>query len=190
MSKRHSTKHPYVYAALIFSFLLLTGCGVIVRPDNIPVLKGYEKVSLAGTSLLVTNAEKDSSEFEVPNDRGARSGITTNRYVWSKIFVQALAGELARRGAQVRINAPQTLGIAVPEIIFNQFGNLFQFRVLVAATLSTGWSRDYEGIAEGGLNAFESRTVMFNRLAGQALAEAVKSMLRDDEFVAQLHHEE
>jgi hypothetical protein len=62
--------------------------------------------------------------------------------------------------------------------------------VVVAATSSTGWSRDYEGIAEAGLNAFESRTVMFNRLAGEALAEAIKSMLRDDEFLMQLRRKE
>jgi hypothetical protein len=40
------------------------------------------------------------------------------------------------------------------------------------------------------LNAFESRTVMFNRLAGEALTEAAKSMLRDDEFLMQLRHRE
>ena len=188
MNERYSTIHLGTYAALIFSFVLIPGCGVSIRPDNIPVLQGYENVSLTGASLLVTNTEQDSSEFVIRNDSGAKSGITANRYAWSKMFVEALAGELARRGAQVRINAPLTLSIAVPGIIFNQFGNLYQFRVVVAAASSTGWSRDYEGIAEAGLKGFESRTVMFDRLAGEALAEAVKSMLRDDEFLMQLHH--
>ncbi len=190
MNKRYSTIQLGTYAALIFSVLLIPACGFSIRPDNIPVLRGYENVSLTGASLLVTSMEQDTSEFVVRNDSGAKSGITANRYAWSKMFVQALAGELARRGAEVRINAPLTLSIALPGIIFNQFGNLFQFRVVVAARLSTGWSRDYEGIAEAGLNAFESRTVMFNRLAGVALAEAVKSMLRDDEFLMQLRQRE
>ncbi len=190
MNERYSTIRLGAYAVLMFSFVLIPGCGVSVRPDNIPVLQGYENVSLRGASLLVANTEQDSSEYVVRNDSGAESGITANRYAWSKMFVQALAGELARRGAEVRINAPLTLSIALPEIIFNQFGNLFQFRVVVAVTLSTGWSRDYEGIAEAGLNAFESRTGMFNRLAGEALAEAAKSMLRDDEFLMQLRHGE
>ncbi len=193
MEKRHLTIPLLASSALILSVLLIPGCGVSVRPDTIPVLKGYENVSLTGASLLVTNTEQDSVEYVVRNDSGAKSGITANRWAWSKMFVEALAGELSRRGAQVRINAPVTLGIAVPEITFNQFGNIYQFRVVVTASLSTGWSRDYEGIAEAGLKAFESRAAMFNRLAGEALAEAVKSMLRDDEFlmrIRQIDHKE
>jgi hypothetical protein len=100
MNERYSTIHLGTYAALIFSFVLIPGCGVSIRPDNIPVLQGYENVSLTGASLLVTSTEQDSSEYVVRNDSGAKSGITANRYAWSKMFVQALAGELARRGSR------------------------------------------------------------------------------------------
>ncbi len=165
---------------------MLAGCSIAARPDALPALREYGKASLTGVSLIVINAEKDPSDHEIRNDSGAKSGIVANRFVWSSMFVEALAGELARRGARVRVNAPLTLGIAVPDITFNQFGTLFQFRVVVAVVSSTGWSRDYEGIAEAHLKAFESRAALVNRLAGEVLAEAVKAMLRDDDFLTHL----
>ncbi len=187
-------KYPFIYKntfiAALFCVLLIAGCSLTVKPDTIPLVHEYGKVSLTGATLIVTNAENDSSVREIRNDSGAKWGITANRYVWSKMLVQALAGELARRGAQVQVNAPITLGIAVPEIVFNQYGKLCQFRVVVSVHSSTGWSRDYEGIAETRPSAFESMAVLVNRLAGEALAEAIKSILRDDDFLAQLRQKE
>ncbi len=174
--------------AWIFCVLLISGCSIAVRPDHIPALKDYGKVSLTGVSLIVVNVEKDSTEHEIRNDKGAKSGVVANRFVWSSLFVQALAGEFAARGAQVRATAPLTLGIAVSEIIFNQFGNVCQFRIVVNIKASTGWSREYEGIAEGQPKLFESTGNLVNRLANEALAEVIKSILRDDDFLNQLRH--
>ncbi len=187
-------RYPFVYrntfAAALFCILPIAGCSLTVKPDTIPMVHEYGKVSLSGATLIVTNAEKDSSVREIRNHSGAKWGITANRYVWSKMLVDALAGELAWRGAQVQVNAPLTLSVAIPEIVFNQYGKLCQFRVVVSILSSTGWSRDYEGIAEARPSAFESMTVLVNRLAGEALAEAIKSILRDDDFLTQLRHNE
>ncbi len=188
MIKRYPSARRKYSTAWIFCLVLISGCSITARPDHIPVLKEYGKVSLAGASFIVMNAEKDSSEHEIRNDKGAKSGVVANRFVWSKLLVQALAGEFAARGAQVRATAALSLGVSVPEIIFNQFGNVCQFRVVVNIKASTGWSRDYEGIAEGQPNLFESTGVLVNRLANEALAEVIKSVLRDDDFLAHLRH--
>ncbi len=190
MKKRYPLVYRNIFVAVLFCVLLIAGCSLTVRPDTIPMVREYGKVSLTGATLIVTNAENDSSVREIRNDSGAKWGITANRYVWSRMLVQALAGELARRGAQVQVNAPITLGVAIPEIVFNQYGKLCQFRVVVSVHSSTGWSRDYEGIAETRPSAFESMAVLVNRLAGEALAEAIKSILRDDDFQAQLRQKE
>ena len=173
-------------ASLICSAVLLAGCSITVMPNRVPPVKGYEELSLTEASLIITNAEKDSAEYAIQNEKGTKTGLLANRQRWSKRLVEALASELAKRGAQVRINAPLTLNIALPRITFSQFKNLYQFKATVTATLSTGWSRNYEGIAETGLNAFESVTAMADRLAGQALTNAVKAMLRDEDFLAHL----
>ncbi len=164
----------------------LAACSIMVLPNDVRPITGFEAVSLAEVSCIVTNAEEDSSEHVILNDKGEKTGIRANRQAWSKKLVEALAVELAKRGAHVRINAPLTLNVALPEITFTQIGNLNQFIVKVVVASSTGWSGKYEGIAESGLSAFESMNVMANRLAGQALAEAIKAMLRDEDFVAQL----
>ncbi len=190
MKKRYLFAYRNTFAAALFCVLLIAGCSLTVKPDTIPTLREYGKVSLSGATLLVTNAEKDSSVYEIRNQSGAKWGITANRFVWSKMLVQALAGEFAWRGAQVQINAPLTLSVAISEIVFNQYGKLCQLRVVVSILSSTGWSRDYEGIAEARPGAFESMAVLVNRLAGEALAEAIKSLLRDDDFLTQLRHKE
>ncbi len=190
MKKRYPFEGRNTFAAPLFCILLISGCSLTVKPDTIPTLHEYGKVSLAGVSLIITNAEKDSAEHEIRNDSGAKWGIVANRSVWSKMFVQALASEFAVRGAQVRINAPLKLGIAVPQIVFNQYGKLRQFRVVVSVLLSTGWSRDYEGIAEALPGTFESTADLVNRLAGESLAEVIKSVLRDEDFLNKLRHTE
>ncbi len=188
MKKRDHVVQRGAVAAVICSVALLAGCSITVVPDNVPPIKEFETMSLAGVFCIITNAEHDSSEYMILNDKGEKTGIRANRQVWSKRFVVALASELAKRGAQVRINAPLTLDAALREITFTQIGNLNQFIVKVAVTSSAGWSGNYEGIAESDLSAFESMAAMADRLAGQALAEAVKAMLRDEDFIAQLRN--
>jgi hypothetical protein len=173
-------------AALAVCSVLLAGCGVKVVPNNVPIIKNIETASLNGVSLIVVNGEKDSSDSKILNEKGQNLGFAANKQAWSKKLVESLASELARRGTQVRANAPLTLTVALPDIIFNQTRDVYQFKVKAAVSLSTGWSKNYDGIAESGLGFFESVDAMANRLAGQALSEAVRSMLGDDEFIAQL----
>ncbi len=173
-------------AVLISGAVLLAGCSITVMPDNIPMIKEYETVSLAGDCLIVTNAEKDSTVYEVPNEKGGKSGLRGNRQAMSKTLVESLAMELARRGASVRVGAPVTLGLALPEALFVQINDVYRFKVKVSVSSSLGWSKNYDGIAESSLGTTESATAMANRLAAQALAGSIKAMLADSDFLAQL----
>lgn len=175
-----------IVAVLICGAAMLVGCSITVMPNNVPLIKGFETRSLKGVSLIVANAEKDATEYDIRNDRGDNSGLRTNRRAWSAKLVESLAGELARRGARVESHASLTLSITLPEIIFTQTRDLYQFKVKVLVSSSRVWSKNYEGIAESGLIGIESTTSMTNRLAGQALQEAVKAMLDDAEFLARL----
>jgi hypothetical protein len=173
-------------AALVISAVLVLGCSVAVKPGNVPMVKGIDNVSLKGVSLIVMNAEKDSSEFEIPNEKGQKLGIIANRQVWSGKLVEALSGELAKRGAQLRSRAPLQLSVAIPDIIFGMANNSYQFTVKVSVTSSKGWSKTYDGVAESGTGLLESTTSLTERLAGQALTAAVKAMLGDAEFLKQV----
>lgn len=173
-------------AALICSVALLAGCSYTAMPKNVPAIMGYEMVSLTEVSVIVTNAEKDSAEHKILTEGKEDSGFRANRQAWSKKLVEALARELARRGAQVRSNALLTLGLALPEITFIETKMDYQFKVKVVVSSSTGWSKTYEGIAGTSRYRAVSMTTEADRLAGEALAEAVKAMLGDAEFLAQL----
>ncbi len=173
-------------AVLMSGAVLFAGCSITVTPGNIPMIKEYETVSLAGDCLIVTNAEKDSTVYEVPNEKGGKSGLRGNRQAMSKILVESLAMELARRGASVQVGAPMTLRLALPEALFVQINDVYRFKVKVSVSSSTGWSKNYDGIAESGLGTTESATAMANRLAALALAGSIKAMLADSDFLAQL----
>lgn len=173
-------------AALICSAALLSGCSYAIMPKSVPPIKGYEALSLTAVSVTVRNAEKDATEYEILTDEGQNPGLRANRQAWSKRLVEALAGELARRGARVSSDAPVTLSLALPEIIFLQTSALYQLKVKVAVSTSTGWSKQYEGIAGSSRYRAWSVTAEADRWAAQALAEAVKAMLGDPEFLAHL----
>lgn len=173
-------------AALICGAALLAGCSYTALPKNLPLIKEYEEVSLTGVSLIVTNTEKDPAEHDILTDEGERSGFRANRQAWSKRLVEALARELARRGAQVRSDAPVRLDITLPEITFIQTRSLYRFSVKVVVSSSRGWSKNYEGIAGSNRYGVWSTAAAADQWAGQALAEAVKAMLGDTEFLAHL----
>ena len=109
-----------------------------------------------------------------------------NRQAWSKKLVEALARELSRRGAQIRLSAPLKLGIALPKVLIGQQGERYQFKLAVSVSSTAGWSKNYDAAVESGAGYFEPVGAMADRLAGLALAEAVRVMLSDAEFVAQL----
>ena len=173
-------------AALIFSTVLLAGCSYTALPNNVPPSAGYVDLSLKNISVIVKNAEENTSTEEILTDQGELSGFQANRQLWSKKLVESLAAELARRGAMVRSNAPVKLSIALPEITMLQTTNLYQFRVKVLVVSSKGWSKTYEGVAGGDINSVWSVTSAAAQWSGQALAEAIKAMMHDREFLAAL----
>lgn len=177
-------KH-FAVVALTFGMALLAGCSYTVMPKSIQPIRGGENASLKGVSLIVMSAEKDTSDYAIPTDTGDRSALRANRQAWSTMLVENLAGELAKRGARVSSKARLTMNISLPEITFSRNNELYRFSVKVLVASSTGWQKNYVGTAESGRGSFESISSMVNRLAGQALAEDVKVMLNDAEFIKQ-----
>ncbi|HTG02271.1 MAG TPA: hypothetical protein VK654_16945 [Nitrospirota bacterium] len=175
---------PCIFTALVG---LAVSCTVAVKPGVVPGVKGINNVSLKGVSLIVVNGEKDALPFEIPNEKGQKIGITANKQAWTGKLVEALSGELAKRGAQIRSKAPLQLTLAIPEIVFSMPGNSYQFTVKVAASSSKGWSKNFEGTGQTTSGLLESTTALTDRLAGLALSEAVKAMLSDADFLKQLN---
>jgi len=176
----------WAVAVLILSAALLPSCSVPVMPKNIPLVKEAQEVSLSGVSVIVTNAEKDAVEHDILTDKEQESGLRGSRQAWSGKLVETLARELARRGARVSSTASLTLSVALPGITFVQTRELYQIKVKVAVSSSSVWSKEYEGLAGVSVNSVWTITEATDQLAGRALAGAVKAMLEDPEFLAQL----
>lgn len=173
-------------AALIFITALLAGCNYTAMPNNVPRITRADELLLKNISVIIINAEKNGSIEEILTDEGETSGFQANRQRWSKKLVESLAAELARRGAIVRSTAPVKLSIELPEITMLQTTNLYQFRVKALVVSSTGWSKTYEGIAGGDINSVWSVTAAAAQWSGQALAEVIKTMMHDREFLTAL----
>jgi hypothetical protein len=186
MNKVCYGKRNWFTAALICITALLAGCSYTAMPNDVPRIAGYDDLSLKNISVLVKNAEKHASTEEILTDHGDPSGFQANRQRWSKKLVESLAAELARRGAIVRSTAPVKLSIELPEITMLQTTNLYQFKVKVLVVSSTGWSKTYEGVAGGDINSVWSVTAAAAQWSGQALSEAIKSMMHDREFLTAL----
>jgi uncharacterized lipoprotein YajG len=163
---------------------MLAGCSIAVHPKHVPSSAGAGAPDLTGAIIMVANAEQDSSEYAVRDEKGKSTPVIVNRMKWSRKLVETLASDMAKRGARVRANPKVTLNISIPEITFSQFGELFQFKVTAAVVASTGWSRQYDGIAETTPGVIESSAGMTERLAGDALSKVIRAMLRDEDFVA------
>jgi hypothetical protein len=154
-------------------------------PKNVPLIKGYEAISLSGAALILLNAEKDSSEYAIPTPEGTASALRANRQAWSKTLVESLSRELAKRGARLSSKASLRLSISLPEIQFAQNKERYEFKLKALVASSTGWSKTFEGVAESELGSVESVFAMTDRLAGIALGDAVKAMLGNTEFLMQ-----
>lgn len=175
-----------VLPVLVLCLALLGGCSTyVVMPKVPPPVRGDEAQSLSAVSLLVVNAEKDPAEHEILTADKGWSGFRGNRQAWSKRLVEALSRELAVRGARVRSNAPVVLSLAVPEITFSETRDQFQFTVRVVVSSSAGWSTEYEGVAASSAST-RSIQAEAERLAGHALADAVRKMLGDTAFLVRL----
>jgi hypothetical protein len=183
-----TTKRPF-RKRLAACFLLATiaaGCSYTAVPRLVPLLPDAETRSLAGIWVMVANVEKDDSLISIPGNDRQNSYFKANRQVWSRKLVESLAGELARRGARVRGGAPITLNVALPEIVFIETRDSYQFRVKAAVRSSRGWSKEYTGVAGVTASSVFSVQKETDRLAGQALANVIKEMLGDEEFLRQL----
>ena len=163
----------------------MSGCVVTAVPDRVPLQKGMLQQNLAGVSLVVMSASRDASPYPILTDAGVDVGFVGDRQAWSKKLAEALAGELARKGASLRSTATIKLSVEVTEITLVQTGEANQFKVKVSASAS-GWTKDYEASAETTTGFFETVDGMSHRLAGMSLAGIVKSMLEDPAFLAQL----
>ncbi len=175
-----------IAALTIACTMLCTGCMVTAHPDRIPPVRDAGPASLAGIAVVVQSAQQDASPYPILTSAGADVGFVADRKAWSRQTAEALAGELARRGAQLSVTAPLKLGVAVTSITLTQTGGNNQFTVNVRMTASSGWSKDYQGSAEAATGMFESVDRMSQRLAGIVLAKAIRAMLEDPEFVKQL----
>jgi len=176
-----------VLPILVLCLALLGGCSTyMVVPKALPPVKGYEALSLSAVSLIVVNAEKDPTEQDILTAQKGRSGFRGNRQAWAKRLVESLSRELAVHGARVRSDAPVVLSLAVPEITFSETRDQFQFTVRVVVSSSVGWAKEYEGVAASTVTSTGSMQAEVDRLAGQALTDAVRKMLGDTAFLVRL----
>ena len=134
--------------ASITGMLLLIGCTVTAVPERVPMQKGSLEKDLTGVSLVVMSGIRDASPYPILTETGVDVGFVGDRQIWSRKLTEALAGELARKGAVLRSTAPLKLSVAVTEVTLAQTGEINQFKVKVSASSSRGWAKDYEASAE------------------------------------------
>jgi len=161
----------------------------MVVPQRVPMQKNGAQNSLAAVSLEVQSGASDGTPYEILNERGAYLGFKANRQEWSKKLSEALAQELARRGAMVRVSAALKLTVAVESITMSQSDMVTRFNVQARAASSGGWSKGYQASSETGAGAFESADSIAGRLAGQTLAGVIKAILDDPEFLSQINRQ-
>jgi len=183
--------NPSIYtilaAAAVTGTLLLGGCAVTAVPDRVPLQTGAPEKNLNNVTLVVLNAGQDASPYPILTDKGVDVGYVGDRKKWSQKLTEALAGELARKGAVLRADGSLKLSVAVKEVTLVQTGEADQFKVKASVTSSSGWAKDYEASAETETGAFETVDTMARRLAGMSLAEVNKAILNDPEFQGQLN---
>ncbi len=185
MSGNDLSRYGGVVVLTAAAALLLGGCGIVVAPGRVPLQQGGLQ-DLAGVSLEVASAGNDASPYKILNDRGENVGLTADRQQWTKQLAEALAEALARRGAAVRVGAATKLTLSVDTITIAQAGSNFRFNIKTTAATSGGWSKEYTTTAETDAATFESLDRMTKRLAGQALAGAIKAMLDDYDFLTKI----
>jgi len=190
MKLLYPTDKRGIFFAFIVGVTFVTSCAMAVKPSAVPSVTGLETTSLSGDSLAIINSEKDSSAYDILNDKGEKLGIMADRQAWSRIFIDALASEMSRRGARIQVKAPLTLSIALHQIIFIQNKDICILKLKVSISTSKGWSKTYDAAAESGPGMFEFLNEVTKRLASQAISEGVKTMLSDAEFLTQIRNEQ
>jgi hypothetical protein len=154
-------------------------------PKSIPMVREMEGDSFRGISVLVKNAETDALEKTVPSETGGGSALKANKRAWSQKLTESLAGELARRGADIRVKARVTLSVALPEIIFSEDREVLELQARAVVTLTSGWTKGFDGAAKiKKSSVFSSEEI--DRLAGRALSEILKKIIWDAELSTHL----
>ena len=116
-----------IIALVIACAVLCAGCAVTAHPDRIPPVRDAGPASLADIAVIVQSAQQDASPYPILTSSGVDVGFVADRKAWSRKTAEALADELARRGAQLRTTAPLKLGVAVTSITLTQTGENDQF---------------------------------------------------------------
>ncbi|MHB8845764.1 MAG: hypothetical protein ACYC7L_13575 [Nitrospirota bacterium] len=176
----------YLAAVVVLSAMASGACTVKAIPDRVPMQTDSRQKDLTGVSLVVLNAVRDASPHPILTRTGVDVGFEGDRQAWSRKLSEALAAELARKGAALQANARLKLSVAVTEVTLAQAGEVNRFTVKVRASSSRGWSREYEAAAEAETGVFETVDSMTRRLAGTSLAEVNKVMLNDRDLLSHL----
>ena len=191
MNRGSNSFNRSIAAAAMTGALFLSGCmTTTVVPNGVPLQKGNQPHDVGGDTLEVMSGSRESAPYEILMPSGLDLGFTTSRQAWSRRLADTLAGELARRGASLRVNAGLKLKVSVESITLAQSREIYGFTVKVRDSTSTGWSKEYEASAETRINAFEFMDHLSRRLAGQALANVIKAMVEDPEFLSQIRKRE
>jgi hypothetical protein len=176
---------PVVLILLLGVSLSLGACSRgVTLPNAVPPLEGYKDLALSGSVLDVVSAERDNTDFLIYHS--ARHGdFHGNRKMWCDTLAAALSGELSKRGANILPSAATRFMLKLPEISGRSGYMAIGFQAKAVVTSTAGWTKTYEGqasAAEMG-TTFETRAA---RAASSTIAELVKAMLADPEFISQI----
>ncbi len=175
-----------VVAVAVCLMSLTAGCSLHVVPSEIPRLDTMTE-GLAGSfdNIMVTlvNAQPDDSNYSIKSWKGTNSGYELNRKLWTEKLVEALGGELVARRGRVGTGAPVTISLKITEVIYPRYvyGKVL-FDATASVTSNSGWTKTYVGKGDG--VAFRSKA--WNYAASWAIADLVRVMMSDREFVAEL----
>jgi hypothetical protein len=156
----------------------------VTLPGAVPPLEGYKDLALSGSVLGVVSVETDTTDFLIYHS--ARHGsFHGNRKRWCDTLVGTLSGELSTRGANVLPSAATRLMLRLPEITGRSGYVAIGFQAKAVVTSTAGWTKTYEGQASSSElgTSFETRAA---RAASSTIAELVKAMLADPEFISQV----
>jgi len=156
----------------------------VTLPNTVPPLEGYKDLALSGSVLGVVSVETDTTDFLIYHS--ARHGsFHGNRKLWCDTLVATLSEELSKRGAKILPSAATRFMLKLPEITGRSGYMAIGFQAKAVVTSTTGWTKAYEGqasAAEMG-TTFETRAA---RAASSTIAELVKAIFADPEFISQI----
>jgi hypothetical protein len=175
--------------ASVFSILLvcaalsLIACSHLALPTAVPPLEEFKELALAGSVLDVVSVETDNTNFLIY--RSARLGsFLGNRKLWCDALVAALSKELSQRGATLRPTAATRFTVGLPEISGRSGYATVGFHAKAVVTSTTGWTKTYYGQTSAA--AGMTLGSLAERAANYTIAELVKAMFADPEFISQI----